>query len=255
MNLYKTIKINLALIALSVLSITSLFNTPVKAQDKNEKAVNLKVSPADINEKDLDRLMDSFSSALGVHCDYCHSDPNDNTKKRNDFAADFNPKKLVARTMITMVKTINKDLLTDARKLDSGIGRVECASCHHGSPEVKLLENVLYNTYQKTGLDASLKNYDDLKKQYYGSSTYDFSSRVLLNFASMVLSDGKADDAVAIAEKNIELFPDAAFSYTFIGNVYASQGKKDEAIRQYEKALQIDPNNRGAAQRLRRLKQ
>jgi hypothetical protein len=44
-------------------------------------------------------IMQSFNEALGVQCTYCHVE--------NDFAADMNPKKEIARKMISMVRLID----------------------------------------------------------------------------------------------------------------------------------------------------
>lgn len=229
-------------------------NNLIYAQERDDKPVNLKVLPAASTGRDIDKIMDTYTRALGVHCDYCHSDPNDKTVKRNDFAADWNPNKLVARTMISMVNTINSNLLKDSRNLKSSINEVSCITCHHGSSNIDLLENLLFETYQKKGIDASFKEYDDLKKQYYGSFTYDFGNRTLLNYASLVSAKGSVDDAISIAKKNSELFPDAVISYLYLGNALSRKGNKEEAVKYFEKALQIDPNNRNASQQLKRLK-
>jgi hypothetical protein len=59
-----------------------------------------------------------FTQALGVKCDHCHV--------ANDRASDDNPKKLIARNMIQMVKDINSKF-PDASKT-----YVTCYTCHNG---------------------------------------------------------------------------------------------------------------------------
>jgi len=243
-----------SLIAVSISIFSAVLPSPAIAQVKEDKPVNLKVLPFTITDGELDKLMGDYSRALGVRCNFCHADPNSPGGK-NDFAADWNPNKLTARSMIQMVSTINSSLLKNARQFNKDIGEISCVTCHHGAAKIDLLENLLYTTYQKNGLDASFKEYENLKKQYYGSFTYDFSSRTLINFATLASAAGKSEDAASIAKKNAELFPDAALSYLFLGNESSKKGSKDEAIKYFEKALQIDPNNRNATQQLRRLKQ
>lgn len=249
----KTNRFNTLIIILTATSILWLVSIKITAQNYDEKAVNLKVLPADTGERDLDKIMGDFNRALGVHCDFCHSDPNDKSVKKNDFAADWNPNKLVARSMIKMVNTINNDLIKEARQFKSGLDGVTCISCHHGSSNIDLIENVMFRTYKKEGIAASLNKYEDLKKQYFGSFTYDFSNRALLNFASLVAAAGKNEDAISVAKRNTELFPDYAISYLFLGNEYAKNGNKTDAVKYYEKVLQIDPKNRNAAQQLKKL--
>jgi hypothetical protein len=75
---------------------------------------NLKILPADAN---LIPTMRSFTQALGVQCDYCHV---------QDRASDENPKKDVARMMLTMVRDINS-------KFPDGQQHVRCFTCHRGA--------------------------------------------------------------------------------------------------------------------------
>ena len=75
---------------------------------------NLKLLPADAN---LITTMRSFTVALGVQCDYCHV---------QDRASDENPKKDVARMMITMARDINS-------KFPDGQQHVRCYTCHRGA--------------------------------------------------------------------------------------------------------------------------
>ena len=223
-----------------------------KAHD--DKAVNLKVLPKDISDKELHKIMDSFTYALGEHCNYCHGNPKDESTKRTDFAADVNPNKDIARVMMKMVGNINNNLLKDARAINSHIGKIECVTCHRGSAHIDKLEDVLFESYKKDGLDSAMKKYGDLKQQYYGGFTFDFRDHTLLSFASKVIEDGKTDDAIKITNKAVELFPESTSAYSFLGNIYMKGGNNELAIKNFEKAVQLDPRNRFANEMLRRLK-
>jgi Photosynthetic reaction centre cytochrome C subunit len=79
-------------------------------------AKNLKV----LTQEQLNSgVMQQYSRALGVTCDFCHV--------QGDRASDENPKKLVARTMITMAHDINA-------KFPAADGKVyvTCFTCHRG---------------------------------------------------------------------------------------------------------------------------
>jgi hypothetical protein len=96
----------------------------VFAQDappkKEKKALgpptNLKLLKAD----GLIDTMRSFTAALGVQCTYCHV--------MGNFASDDNPKKEVARMMITLARDINA-------KFPDGQQHVRCYTCHRGAEE------------------------------------------------------------------------------------------------------------------------
>ncbi len=77
---------------------------------------NLKILPAE----NLIPTMRAFTRALGVECNECHV--------QGDFASDENPKKNVARGMITMNKEINA-------KFPDGKMHVSCYTCHRGAKE------------------------------------------------------------------------------------------------------------------------
>ena len=66
------------------------------------------------------QAMRAFRTALGVECSYCHVQGN--------FASDDNPKKEVARMMISMTRDING-------KFTDGKRHVGCYTCHRGSTE------------------------------------------------------------------------------------------------------------------------
>ena len=97
------------------------------------KPTNLQVLPKDIAVPDLLTLMRSYTAALGVECEFCHSvDPK--TQKTN-FASDANPDKAIARIMITMTKEINGRYMSrvndpDATPADK---TVTCGTCHRGN--------------------------------------------------------------------------------------------------------------------------
>ena len=96
---------------------------------------NLKVLPKNISHEDLDKVMDSWKNALGVHCNFCHAPSADSTNHHLDFASDAKPEKNIARHMYKMTGKINKKYFSFAKD-DKGasIAVVSCVTCHRGSP-------------------------------------------------------------------------------------------------------------------------
>ena len=76
---------------------------------------NLKI----LKDDEVRSTMGAFRASLGVQCTYCHV--------QGDFASDENPKKNVARFMLTMVHDINGKLPADAKV------HVTCYTCHRGA--------------------------------------------------------------------------------------------------------------------------
>jgi hypothetical protein len=96
------------------------------AQDKKKgpppEPKNLKVLTG-MSGAEVIQAMFAFRTALGVQCVYCHV--------QGDFVSDDNPKKEVARMMITMTREINA-------KFTDGKQHVGCYTCHRGA-EVPLM--------------------------------------------------------------------------------------------------------------------
>lgn len=67
-------------------------------------------------------IMQTYNAALTVKCSHCHVQGN--------FASDDNPKKAIARTMITMTNEING-------KLADLKATVSCYTCHRGEIQPK----------------------------------------------------------------------------------------------------------------------
>jgi len=70
--------------------------------------------------------------ALGVTCGYCHP--------RGNYATDQNPKKVIARQMLEMTKSLNATRFPDYRPTngESVLGRVTCFTCHRGDAQPKM---------------------------------------------------------------------------------------------------------------------
>jgi hypothetical protein len=94
---------------------------PIFAQDAPKQAGRGPQPPKNLKllkPEEVRPMMFAFRTALGVQCTHCHV--------MNDFASDENPKKDVARMMISMVRDINAKFPGDAKE------RVTCYTCHRG---------------------------------------------------------------------------------------------------------------------------
>jgi len=95
--------------------------SPLVAQ---EEPGNLKILTG-LSKLQLQRQMNVMRAGLGVHCDYCHVAPTEANGKKWDFASDANPKKEIARKMLTMMADLNKNSFR-------GQPELTCYTCHHG---------------------------------------------------------------------------------------------------------------------------
>ena len=101
------------------------------------KERNLKVLPKDISNADLDSVMEGYSKALNVDCNFCHAE--NKTKTDIDFASDDKPEKEITRIMMKLTATVNKDYFDYTIVYKAGeTMAVSCYTCHDGFPRPEL---------------------------------------------------------------------------------------------------------------------
>ena len=76
-----------------------------------------------------------------------------------------------------------------------------------------------------------------------------------INLAGYTLLYGKKApaDAILVFRKNVQLHPDSWNAYDSLAEGYLKDGQKDLAIKNYEKSLQLNPNNSNGADALKKL--
>ena len=246
----------------AVLGISALLAAGAAAQTSPAPApaqqpppmTNLQVYPKDTPRPEIVVTMQGFVQALGVQsaggCGYCHV----GTAPAFDFASDTKPAKTVARKMILMSRDITAKLPEVTGKPAAEVTRLRCATCHRGVAVPKLLPDLLTETATKSGGPAAIQQYRDLRTKYYGSQSYDFSEPALVAMATPLISANKPDDAIALLQLNAEFYPKSSATYAALGQAYARKNDTANAIKSYEKAVELDPNNQNAKRQLEQLK-
>jgi hypothetical protein len=216
---------------------------------------NLQVLPDTISHDALIAIMRNFTSALGVRCTHCHV-PYDAARPDSlNFASDDKETKDVARGMMRMVRAINGDLMPDIEELGESRMQVGCVTCHRGAPRPLMLEDTLMTVARAGGADSAVAAYRALRTQHYGRFTYDFGERSLNTLATRLTAAGRQAEARRILELNVEQFPSSANAAFELGRTLEALGERDRAIEQYRRAVTLQPNHRGAQERLRALGQ
>ena len=85
-------------------------------------------------------------------------------------------------------------------------------------------------------------------------SKYVNSETVMNQFGYTLLARQRVADAIEVFKLNVEAYPNSANVYDSLGDAYQAAGRKEDAIKAYEKALSIDPNYNSSLENLRRLK-
>ena len=236
-------RIALALSCLSLLAVSAI------AQQIPDTFTNLQALPKTISKQELVANMRGYVFALGVRCEHCHAAGK--SPGSFDFASDEKATKRTARTMIRMTGDINRNYvmaLTPPRTVD-------CVTCHRGSTDPRTLQAVLSDTLEHSGLDATVAQYRDLRKQNYGNGKYDFSETTLNLVSESLLREGKAKDAAAIMELNSEVnSPLTKWGFSCMAMAHRANKENQKAERDFEKILELDPKNEWATDQLKALR-
>src|SRR5262245_12506124 len=189
-----------------------LFPCHASGQWPPDSFTNLKSLPRDISREELITLMRGFTRALGVRCTHCHVGEEGQPLSTYKFAADDKPAKAKARVMIEMVRAINNTHLPAlAARADPAV-TVECATCHRGTTEPRMLQDVLRREYGAGGLEALKTKYRELRGRYYGRFTYGLSAGPLADLAGEIWDAGAPADGVELHALNVEMNPASAFA-------------------------------------------
>ncbi len=80
-------------------------------------------------------------------------------------------------------------------------------------------------------------------------------SEALMNrFGYTLLQGNRIADAVEVFKLNVEAYPNSANVHDSLGDALAAAGRKEEAIKSYERALAIEPNFPSSLESLRKLR-
>ena len=184
--------------------------------------------------------MQEVAQALGVKCDYCHGPQS-------------RPKYTIARAMIAMTSDLNTQVIAATGKPANETTRVTCITCHRGVAIPGQLSDILAKTAVEKGPDVAVAQYRDLRAQYYGHQSYDFSEETLFVAAEKVVRV-KPAASIPLLRLNLEFYPKAVRNYAQIAFAYTRDLDDESAIAALEKALEIEPENGAIRGQLEQLK-
>jgi len=135
--------------------------------------------------------------------------------------------------------------LFSGASLDEMLGRVEALAGR------KPVGDVLFKTIQEKDIDAAVKQYRDLKATQ--PAAYDFGENELVGLGYGLLSMKKVKEAIEIFKLSVEAYPESYNSYDSLAEAYMDDGEKELAIKNYEKSLEINPENANGRKMLEKL--
>jgi CubicO group peptidase (beta-lactamase class C family) len=111
------------------------------------------------------------------------------------------------------------------------------------------LTDAIQEEIVQSGYDAGVALYEKRKDE--GT----ISERQFNRFGYTLLSEEKISQAIDIFRFNVFLYPESANTFDSLGEAYMVAGDKEKASYNYEKSLELDPDNQNAAEMLKRLRE
>ena len=110
--------------------------------------------------------------------------------------------------------------------------------------------DALFPIIMEKGVDAALQSYRALRQ----SPDYYVSEAQLNALGYRLLGVKKVKEAIEIFKLNVESYPQSANVYDSLGEAYMMNGDKELAIRSYQKAVELNPQNTNAVEMLKKLR-
>ena len=127
---------------------------------------------------------------------------------------------------------------------------LNCVAPKRANPEVL---TTLYLVAQRKGVAAAIERLTEFKR-----TSSDLSlvvEKTLVFLAYMFVSEHRLRDAIEIMKHTIKEYPNYWNAYDTLGEIYAHTGDKVHAIENYERSLELNPDNENGAEMLKKLKQ
>lgn len=116
----------------------------------------------------------------------------------------------------------------------------------------KSLSEVLDESLTKGGIDLAVKSFGEFMAE--PGNRYAATEEPLLEAGQRLLNENKPEQAAVLFQMNAEKNPYSFRAYSALGEAYFQIGKKDLAVANFEKSLQIHPKNYDVVQRLKEVK-
>lgn len=113
------------------------------------------------------------------------------------------------------------------------------------------IPKILLKTLSKKGIEATVKQYNELKDKHTGYIEFCEGSFNVRGYK--LLGENRVKEAILVFRLNVALFPDSYNVYDSLGEAYMVAGEKELAIKNYKKSLDLNPKNKNAVERLKKL--
>jgi CubicO group peptidase (beta-lactamase class C family) len=103
------------------------------------------------------------------------------------------------------------------------------------------------------GAKAAIQEYRYLHES--AASKFDFNEGTLNQLGYILLTKGDTQDAIQVFQMNVQEYPKSWNCYDSLGEAYMKAGQKELAIENYNKSIELNPDNKNGVDMLKKLKE
>ena len=118
-------------------------------------------------------------------------------------------------------------------------------------PKQSIIE-LLYKTIVTTNIKSGIDQYYDIKNN--SPENYTFSEAGLNRLGYELLEKDNIEESIGIFQLMVAEYPESSNAYDSLGEAYMINRQKDLAIKNYNKSLELDPDNKNAIKMLEQFK-
>ncbi len=116
-------------------------------------------------------------------------------------------------------------------------------------PALPAIQNV-YRAINEKGSKYAKDNFENLTTNFHPADPKDI---ILNQVGYTFLFDNQVDKAIQAFKLNVEMFPEVANCYDSLGEAFLAKGNKEEALKNYKKALGLNPSLASAQKAIKEL--
>lgn len=118
-------------------------------------------------------------------------------------------------------------------------------------PKQSMAETI-FKTIVEKGIAPALAQYREIKEKR--AETYQLNEAEMNIFGYQLLQMKKIKEAIELFKLNVEAFPQSSNVYDSLGEAYMMNGDKELALKNYEKSVELNPQNASGLEALKKLK-
>ncbi|MDH5384447.1 MAG: MBL fold metallo-hydrolase [Candidatus Aminicenantes bacterium] len=110
---------------------------------------------------------------------------------------------------------------------------------------------ILARINRESGMEVAIKEFKNMINE---KEKFFFNEGIVNSYASMLVEEGDIKNALELYRLNAVIFPESAEIYSGMGDAFQIAGNMDAAVKAYKKALELDPEDKRTAEKLKKIR-